>query len=269
MECLKQWRNIANGDGHSVREWNPKEQKWWYRPINEPLSDELIQEHLTRGDNCRAIWLNVTTDSKPGKLDHTRFMIFDFDDHNGRLTMDEIHGHVARVAGVLADNDIPYRLFLSGGGHGMHIWVTFDAPKRVDVMKDLADSILKNANLERKPGGELADGYVEVLPKGYGQQVCALPYGRASLRMALSDDGSICETVPQDAVVEHYAGKKRGRKSTTETAEENRDAAFDAFIQNYDPDNRDDWGAAGICLQEAFGREDEWARERWGRDACN
>ena len=51
----------------------------------------------------------------------------------------------------------------------MHIWVTFDAPKRVDVMKQLADFILKKAGLERKADGELADGFVEVLPKGVGQ----------------------------------------------------------------------------------------------------
>lgn len=257
MECLKQWRNIANQDGHSVREWNSKEQKWWYRPINEPLTDELIRDHLTRGDNCRAIWLNVSTEAKPDKLDHTRFMIFDFDDHNERLTTDEIQDHVARVADVLTESEVPHRMFLSGGGHGMHIWVTFDAPKRIDVMKDLADHILKKAALERKAGGELADGFVEVLPKGVGQQICALPMGRASVRMTVSDDGVIRETVPQNTIIEHYVGKKRGRKSTTETAEINRDAAFECFIQKYDPDNRDDWGAAGICLQEAFGREDE------------
>lgn len=263
MECLKQWRNVANQDGHSVREWNSKEQKWCYRPINEPLSDELIREHLTRGDDCRAIWLNVGTETKPDKLDHTRFMIFDFDDHNERLTTDEIQDHVARVANALTESEVPYRMFLSGGGHGMHIWVTFDAPKRIDVMKDLADHILRKAVLERKAGGELADGFVEVLPKGVGQQVCALPMGRASVRMTVSDDGAIRETAPQDTIIEHYVGKKRGRKSTTETAEINRDAAFECFIQKYDPDNRDDWGAAGICLQEAFGREDEWARDRW------
>jgi len=263
MDCLKVWRDCADPNGHSVREWNAKEQKWWYRPINEPLSGELLAEHQERSDNCCAIWLNVGTDANPDSRDHTRFMIFDFDDHNERLTTDEIHERVSRVAMALAENEIPYRLFLSGGGHGMHIWVTFDAPKRVDVMKQLAESILKKAGLERKAGGELADGYVEVLPKGIGKQVCALPFGRASVRMNLSDDGKIYETSPQDTIVEKYAGKKAGRKKASETSEENRDAAFDCFIQKYVPDNRDDWGAAGICLQEAFGREDEWARDRW------
>ncbi|MEP4198113.1 MAG: PriCT-2 domain-containing protein [Aliishimia sp.] len=263
MECLKTWRNIANASGHSVREWNAKDEKWWYRPISNPLTDDLIREHLTRGDDCRAIWLNVGNDTDPEKLDHTRFMIFDFDDHNQRMTKDEIFGRVSDVATTLTENEVPHLLFLSGSGHGMHIWVTFDAPKRVDVMKQLADFILKKASLKRKAGGELADGFVEVLPKGVGQQVCAIPFGRNSKRMALTEDGSILETSPQDAFVEQYSGKKRGRKASSESAEENRDAAFDAFAKKYDPDTRDDWGAAGICLQAAFGKENEWARDRW------
>lgn len=145
----------------------------------------------------------------------------------------------------------------------MHIWVTFDAPKRVDVMKQLADVILKKSGLERKAGGELADGFVEVLPKGIGQQICALPHGRASIRMNMGDDGVIRETVPQDTIVQFHVGKKAGRKKASETNEEDRDAAFDAFIQKYDPDIRDEWGSAGICLQAAFGRENDWARDHW------
>lgn len=263
MDCLKTWRECADPTGYSIREFNSKEQKWWYRPIDEPLTDDEIQKHLKRCDDARAIWLNVSTDSNPDSRDHTRFMIFDFDDHNERMTTEEIHEKVARVATALSDNDVPYRLFLSGGGHGMHIWVTFDAPKRVDVMKKLADFILEKAGIKRKAGGELSDGFVEVLPKGIGQQVCALPYGRKSIRMNLGEDGSICETVPQDTIVEFYVGKKAGRKKASETNEEDRDAAFDAFIQKYDADIRDDWGSAGICLQAAFGKENEWARDRW------
>lgn len=240
MDCLKTWRDCADPTGYSIREFNSKEQKWWYRPFDAALSDDEIQNHLKRDDNARAIWLNVGTESDPEKLDQTRFMIFDFDDHNARLTVDEVHTKVAQVATALAETEIPYRLFLSGGGHGMHIWVTFDTPKRVDVMKQLVDVILKKAGLQRKAGGELVDGFVEVLPKGIGKQVCALPYGRKSIRMILSDDGAICETVPQDTIVEFYVGKKAGRKKASETNEEDRDAAFDAFIQKYDADIRDE-----------------------------
>lgn len=263
MDCIKTWCECANPNGYSIREFNSKDQKWWYRPVDERLTDDDLREHLKRGDDARGIWLCVGSERDPDRLDHTRFMIFDFDDHNKRMGSDEIHAAVTRVATALTDNNVPYRLFLSSGGHGMHIWVTFDAPKRVDVMKQLADLILKKAGLERKAGGELADGCVEVLPKGAGQQVCALPYGRASKRMVLSDDGAIRETVPQDTIVEFYEGKKAGRKKASETNEEDRDAAFDAFIQKYDADNRDEWGAAGICLQAAFGRENEWAQDRW------
>ena len=100
------------------------------------------------------------------------------------------YAQLSHVVYALIEDDMPHKLFLSGGGHGMNIWVTFDAPKRVDVMKQLADFILKKAGLKRKAGGEFAD----------------------------------------------------------------------AFVKNYDPGTRDDWAATGLCLQAAFGKENEWDR---------
>lgn len=262
MESLRMWRSIADPAGYSIRAWDAKADKWVYRPVNEPLTDDELREHLKRGDDCRAIWLNVGTEGAPDARDHTRFMIFDFDDHKGRLDKATIIAKYRDVAKVLVENEIPAHGFISGGGHGAHIWVTFAAPKRVDQMKDLADFILTKAGLERKAGGELADGYVEVLPKGVGQQVCALPFGRKSSRLVLNEDGS-WTTTDDDFLPQHYAGKKAGRKKSADTPTEDRDGAFDAFIEKYDPDNRDEWGAAGICLQAAFGKENEWARDRW------
>ena len=261
-ESLRTWRSIADPSGYSIRTFDASKDKWVYLPVNETLTDDELRAHLKRGDDCRAIWLNVGTEAAPDARDHTRLMVFDFDDHNKRLHMDAIIARVRDVAKVLAENGIPAHGFVSGSGHGAHIWVTFAAPKRVDQMKELADVILKKAGLERKAGGELADGFVEVLPKGIGQQVCALPFGRQSSRLTLHDDGS-WSTTDADFLVEQYAGKKAGRKKAAETSDEDRDAAFDAFVQKYDPDNRDDWGAAGICLQAAFGKENEWAKGRW------
>ena len=256
------WRSVADPTGYSIRAWDAKADKWVYRPVNEPLTDDELRQHLKRGEDCRAIWLNVGTEGAPDTREHTRFMIFDFDDHNGRLDMAEIIARYLNVAKVLDESGIPAHGFISGGGHGAHIWVTFATPKRVDQMKELADVILKRAGLERKAGGELADGFVEVLPKGVGQQVCALPFGRKSTRLVMLSDGS-WTTTDEDFLPVQYAGKKAGRKKSSDSPAEDRDAAFDAFIQKYDPDNRTDWGAAGICLQAAFGKENEWARDRW------
>ena len=61
-----------------------------------------------------------------------------------------------------------------------------------------------------------------------------------------------------------YAGKKAGRKQAAATSSHvDRDAAFACFIKKYDVDNRTDWGTAGICLQAAFTKEDDWAKDRW------
>ena len=177
-ESLRMWRSIADPAGYSIRARDTKTGKWVYRPVNEPLTDDELAAHLKRKDDCRAIWLNVGTEAAPDAREHTRLMVFDFDDHNHRLEMDAIIARARDVGRVLVENSIPVHGFISGSGHGVHLWVTFATPKRVDQMKELADVILKKAGLARKAGGELADGFVEVLPKGIGQQVCALPFGR-------------------------------------------------------------------------------------------
>ncbi|MDZ7905017.1 MAG: PriCT-2 domain-containing protein [Cypionkella sp.] len=74
---------------------------------------------------------------------------------------------------------------------------------------------------------------------------------------------SLAECALDDLELQFVPTKKAGRKKADDAAGVDNDAAFDAFIQKYDPDNRDEWGAAGICLQAAFGKENAWARGRW------
>lgn len=83
---------------------------------------------------------------------------------------------------------------------------------------------------------------------------------RMAKTFALFGSTSVQKTILKDTFIEQYSGKKRGCKATSKSAQENRDAAFDAFAKKYDPGTRDDWAATGLCLQAAFGKENEWDR---------
>lgn len=258
MNCLEQWRALACKDGHSLRAYNQDKKKWYFRPVKIELSDVRLKNHLNGQDEeCVGIWLNVNNE------DHSHFCVFDFDDHNNRIS--SIEGILSRarpLKAVLDGEGIPHQCFTSGSGHGVHIWITFETAKRVDQIKELADHLLSKAGLERQAGGEIADGKVEVLPKGRGQQVCALPYGRQS-KLLKDIDGSWVISEPEDFEVELYRGKKRGPKAKAEGSKVDKDAAFDCFVKAWDVNDRDEWSLCAICLHAAFGKEDKWAKAQW------
>jgi len=96
------WRSIADPTGYSIRARDAAQGKWIYKPVKDPLTDDELREHLKRGDDCRAIWLNIGTESNPDSREHTRFMIFDFDDHDHELEMTEIMAFYRKVVKVLS-----------------------------------------------------------------------------------------------------------------------------------------------------------------------
>lgn len=257
IDFLRKLASLADRDGHSVRAFNDKEQKWWYRPVDTPITDEVLTSHLARGEDCIGIRMNV------GGGDKSHFCVFDFDDHDAEMAQAEIFAKVRTLCDELGAGNVPHLAFQSGGGQGAQVWVIFDEARRTDTIREFADHFLKKIGLARKAGGKLINGEVEVLPKGNGHQIVALPFGRKSAELVFFEDGSVTKTVGREIAVETYKGKKAGRKQAADSAEVDRDAAFDCFIKKYDPDVRDQWGSAGICLVAAFGKEDQWARDRW------
>lgn len=246
-----------------------------YAKKSGPITDDMIATHANGG---QALGMYLTADAERKK---SHFLILDFDDH------DELNiatNPTITVALHLQKLDVPFVIFRSGGGFGYHIWLTFEKARRVDVLKKDAERLLAGINQEKTKylaasSGKLNDviynskgkqvgveHHVEVLPKGYGDQNVAVPCGRKSIPMRLVDDGTFVtlkECTLDDLTLEFVPSKKTGRPAAEQSSKVDQDAAFDAFIQKYNPDNRDDWGAAGIALQTAFGKGDEWARGRW------
>lgn len=256
QDLLKQLVAFADPSGYSVRTWNEKEQKWWYRPVDKQITDDVLAQHLERGEDCVGIRMNVTDDT-------SHFCVLDFDDHEKELPQADIFAKVLEISEAMTAANVPHLMFQSGGGHGAQIWVLFTQARRTDTIREWADHFLKKVGLTRKSGGRFINGEVEVLPKGSGSQIVALPYGRKSCELRLVA-GEFNKTSGRQIAVATYDGKKKGPKpSTTQTQEPNRDAAFDCFIKHYNVDDRTDWGTAGICLQAAFSKDDDWARDQW------
>ncbi|MBC7155634.1 MAG: hypothetical protein H5U19_13700, partial [Rhodobacteraceae bacterium] len=155
IDFLKKLASLADRDGHSVRAFNDKEQKWWYRPVDTPITDEVLTSHLARGEDCIGIRMNV------GGGDKSHFCVFDFDDHDAEMAQAEIFAKVRALCDELGAGNVPHLAFQSGGGQGAQVWVIFDEARRTDTIREFADHFLKKIGLARKAGGKLINGEVE------------------------------------------------------------------------------------------------------------
>ena len=260
---------------HKRRFFDRRTNRWGYGDRNGPITPELIAEHIEGGDDCLA-GLMLPDGEK------TRFLVFDFDDHEGKTPSGIISGRVASVCDVLRHDDIPFFVVRSGGGHGYHVWIVFETAKRSDAARDLGQQVLDEAPKSSVWQDETYEGRgsvrslmregrellkVELLPKGRGEHAVALPLARNGYLCAVKvGDRRYCyvhEKHPDPASFqfETYKGRKRGPQ--TAAARADVDAAFDALAAKYDPSDYDDWVAFTMRLIAAFGIDSSWAEERW------
>ncbi|MCU0827079.1 MAG: PriCT-2 domain-containing protein [Tabrizicola sp.] len=246
-----------------------------YTPVDGPITADALQAHLSGG---QALGMYLCADPDREK---SHFLVLDFDDKSGEgiaktPTID--------VALHLEELGLPFLLFRSGGGNGYHIWLAFGNARRVDKLKEDAKRLLDGVKVENTKFVPVASGSlnkkqfnakgqvisiehgVEVLPKGFGWQNVAIPCGRKSVPMRLVRSGTMVdleECSVEDLDLRFVPMQKPGKKKAEQSPDVDRDAAFDAFIKRFSADDRAQWGAAGICLQVAFGKENDWARDRW------
>lgn len=249
--------------------------KFKYVPEDHGITADELETHLN-GGTARGVYM--CPDEKRQK---SHFLVFDFDDKKAEGIA---VGPTMTVARHLESLGVPHLIFRSGSGNGYHIWVFFESARRVDTIKKDADSILADIKEDGTKYVAVKEGRlnvqrysssgkkthiehgVEVLPKGYGEHNIAIPCGRKSVPMRLVKDDSIWrleECTLDDLSLEFVPVQKRGPKPATEAIDIDHDDACDCFIKGFDVDERSQWGAAGICLQVAFGKESDWARDRW------
>ena len=263
---------------HKRRGSNRKTGKWGYFDRLGPITPELIAEHLKGGENCLG-GLMLPDGQK------TRFLVFDFDDHEGKTDAGIIAGRVASVCNVLRNSAIPFFVVRSGGGHGYHVWIVFETARRSDTVRDLGQRVLEaapkssvwrderyegkgaNWSLVNQQGKEWLK--VELLPKGIGEHTVALPLARKGYLCAVKvgDDGSCYvhekHEDPASFQFETFKGHKPGPRKAADRVEVDADAAFDVLAGKYDPAVYDDWVAFAMRLIAAFGIDSAWAEGRW------
>jgi hypothetical protein len=282
MEFLVELAALGNPQKHTKR-WSSAGQTG-YSPVEGAITPAMIEEHLKGGEDSLGMYL--CTEGTSGALDMTRVLVLDFDDHERKHELHLLESRASLVSALLSHEGVPHLFMRSGSGHGFHIWVLFETPKRVDVVKDMAKEVLTRATrelqvvwpeerYEAKSGGSMftADPgsrwvhYVEVLPKGAGLQNVALPLGRKSVLMRASMDGNFPRAEehpdPSSVRLEYVKARKPGPKPGKTASAPDRDAAFDALVSTRDPDNFEDWTAVAMRLIATFGIEDEWAKRRW------
>jgi len=273
MDVINQIVGLADKRRHT--QWYKAKGKTAYRPIDSEIDGNAIKQHLSAK---QPLGMLMHVDEKRTK---SHCLVLDFDDHDKKGIA---FGPTLTVARHLQEIGIPFLVFRSGGGLGFHIWVFWEEPRRYDTIQKIAKEWLEGIDEEKtkyvvvksgklnqtkynskgKPTG--VEHGVEVLPKGMGEQNVAIPCSRASVPMRLVKDGSVVsleECSIDDLELKFAPLQKAGRKSSDTSPQVDRDAAFDAFIQAFDVDDYSNWGAAGICLQAAFGKEDTWAQGRW------
>ncbi|GHE02174.1 hypothetical protein U879_17545 [Defluviimonas sp. 20V17] len=275
MELIKQIAALASAEAHAEGYPDKKTGKFTYRKVEGAITPKMLAAHL---DGTQPLGMYLNVDAQQQK---SHFLVLDFDDHDKRGIA---YQPTLEVAMHLQRENIPFLVFRSGGGHGYHIWLAFENARRVDTLKADAQRLLAGVEVDKTKFVAVSSGClnrtkvnskgkathvehgVEVLPKGKGAQNVAVPCSRASVPMKLVQDGSAIkleECGLDELELKFVPTKKPGRKAAEESSGVDRDAAFDAFIQKFDPDDRAQWGAAGICLQVAFGKENDWARDRW------
>lgn len=242
------------------------------------ITDEMIKAHIA-GD--QPVGLNIASSERK-----SRFLIFDIDDHDGKVDPAVMNSRAGAIAGALNAHNVPFFAVRSGGGRGIHIWVTFEREYSSDQIIKSGKSILDTATQILNQiwpdeafvvgtGGLFANGdthEIEIFPKGQKDHYnVALPLSRKSVPLVverLNDHGFALLTEADEITVEFARVRKPGPKPNSAKSDDiDYDAAFDAFISRYDVDSYNDWGAAALCLISAFERKDgphsKWAQSRW------
>jgi len=268
---------------------------------SKAFRSELIRGHLAKGNP--APLAVVPTDGK-----ETRVLILDIDDKpkswEQRKINSDFVGDAEKRLGAVVDRALCLQSaahelglhgvpFISGGGHGAHIWVVFKKPIALEDLNGIAQQIFDIASrgqdrFELGDGGIFAESTrcqhvhrIEVYPNG-GRMI-ALPMARSS-RPFGATSGDKWAFVPEDKFSKwgEWAMKlntcpKSSTKSNGHGAEKpDWDAAIAACFAGHRKhykkgsiDNYDGWVDILMIIAATFRDGDQlaWAKEK-ARQAC-
>lgn len=270
---------LCSAESHGEGYLDRAKQKWAYTSEPGPITPDMLRTHLDGGKP-----LGMHLFKQPGK---SHILVYDIDDKTGS---GGAIGAALEIANALSAQGVPFVVFRSGGGHGVHIMVFFDKAQPVADLLEMAQEWVNSAGPDHEQyivGGDGAlnvaklnakgkithiEHRVEVYPYGSKQNV-AVPCGRKSVPLRVVKSGGVTslEECSLDDLEMAFVVMPEREVAPKDIADEDRDAAFEAFIRHYNVDGRDSWSAAGLALVAAFGKtfkpgsgsDAEWAHDRW------
>jgi hypothetical protein len=286
MSITHELSKLFANDAHAIRFLlDSKTKKHGYRKVAQPLTPTAINEHLSGRDPEHSLGAYLLSDLE-NSMGH--IIVFDFDDHDGDNQV-QTTATAVEFSRKLDNLQCPHLIFRSGGGNGYHIYLVFEKTYPKSWLRAVGKHLLcEKAQLKEGAKG-VVDGEVEIFPKGDGpggQNVIALPLARKSVALRREDDKFIeidpPTEIPFCARLNHIkdpgypktrkakSGQKPQRiptdndqKIAADTVAAARDVAFRHLVNSQDANNYDVWVRIGHIMIAAFGKDDDWAFDKW------
>lgn len=136
----------------------------WARPkgkppgrLDQPLTAERLAKHCNGGPAYGVVPMQSGADT-------TLVALLDFDSHKGETPWPALAGTAERVMAALAGRGLTAHPFRSSGGHGIHLYMLWDAPQDAYTVRETLREVLTAAELKEGTAG-VAHHEVEIFPK--------------------------------------------------------------------------------------------------------
>lgn len=227
---------------------------------DKPLTPDVIAKHLNGGPHVAVYLMDA------GGVD-VMFATIDLDDHEGKLGWPAVQAKARNIRDELHRRGYFPFVVRSGGGHGIHISLYWDAVQAAGAVRELLLDVLEQCGYAEGAGD------IEIFPKQnkvaagkYGSAV-ALPFGRESV--PLDEDLeplpksealtrlSVAVTSPPVPVAPNEGKKKPNKTQEPGAGDWQR---IRSALEYIDADDRGNWRKVGTALHHA---DPEYGREVW------
>jgi hypothetical protein len=236
--------------GQGARNGDPRQA--FLSDLLERIGVESYSVLQTNTDTGRRYWKDVDDKLTADNLaDHeTNFgvhLITDTEKEKGSACVIALKdaASVEAVINELVDKNYQPFTVTSFGGQGFYVWNVLSKPRRKDQLRKIATDACAAAGVEA----------VNIYPTN---QAVELPLCGQSRFIAKIEDGQ-----PQFGSPPRTVRVDKGRKSGPPSKTPDRDQAFEAFVSTENANDYESWVLVGHRLISAFGKDDDWAFEKW------
>ena len=166
------------------------------RRTDEPLTDELLAQHLNGGTACGVYTIKEGESS-------TMIVVLDLDSHKGETTWEEMVSVAQKVVFALKCVGLQPIGFRSSGGHGIHLYLLWDEPQDAYSVREFLVKQIGECGYTNGTSG-VKNQQIEIFPKQnqvetgrYGSQVF-LPLAGNSVPLDMANGLSL---MPRDAIL--------------------------------------------------------------------